>query len=65
MKVNLSIVLMFLPALVFAQKINHKEIKRAEMLAKTVTIIRDNWGVPHIYGKTDAAVVFSLMYSSI
>jgi acyl-homoserine lactone acylase PvdQ len=27
-----------------------------------VTIIRDKWGVPHIYGKTDADVVFGLMY---
>ncbi|MFS2021943.1 penicillin acylase family protein, partial [Massilia sp. CT11-108] len=31
--------------------------------AKAVTIIRDNWGVPHIYGKTDASVVFGLMYA--
>ncbi|NOW97770.1 acyl-homoserine lactone acylase PvdQ [Mucilaginibacter sp. SG564] len=48
---------------IFAQIFNPKEIKRAEQLAKTVTIIRDNWGVPHIYGKTDAAVVFGLMYT--
>jgi acyl-homoserine lactone acylase PvdQ len=63
MKINLVAVLMFLPVLVFAQKINQKEIKRAQILAKAVTIIRDNWGVPHIYGKTDAAVVFGLMYT--
>jgi acyl-homoserine-lactone acylase len=63
MKVSLVIASMFLPALVFAQKINQKEIKREEILAKAVTIIRDNWGVPHIYGKTDAAVVFGLMYT--
>ena len=31
--------------------------------AKNVTIIRDNWGIPHIYGKTDADAVFGLMYA--
>lgn len=31
--------------------------------AQTVTIIRDDWGVPHIYGRTDADVVFGLMYA--
>ncbi len=28
-----------------------------------MTILRDKWGVPHIYGKTDAAVVFGLLYA--
>ena len=32
-------------------------------LAKSVTIYRDAYGVPHIYGKTDAAAVFGLMYA--
>lgn len=32
-------------------------------LARSVTIYRDTWGVPHIYGPTDAAVVFGLMYA--
>src|SRR5215213_8882892 len=31
--------------------------------AEGVTIIRDDWGVPHIYAKTDADVVFGLMYA--
>ncbi len=31
--------------------------------AQQVTIIRDNWGIPHIYGKTDADAVFGLMYA--
>jgi acyl-homoserine lactone acylase PvdQ len=31
--------------------------------ADGITIIRDDWGVPHIYGKTDADVVFGLMYA--
>jgi acyl-homoserine lactone acylase PvdQ len=28
-----------------------------------VTIIRDKWGVPHIYGKSDADAVFGLLYA--
>ena len=32
-------------------------------LAQSVTIYRDTYGVPHIYGKTDAAVIFGLMYA--
>ena len=31
--------------------------------AQGITIVRDDWGVPHIYGKTDADVVFGLMYA--
>ena len=29
----------------------------------TATIKRDNWGVPHIYGKRDADVSFGLAYA--
>ncbi|WP_264524665.1 penicillin acylase family protein [Flavobacterium sp. N502536] len=45
-----------------AQKINPKEVARLENLARQVTIIRDNWGIPHVYGKTDANAVFGLLY---
>ena len=31
--------------------------------AEGITIVRDDWGVPHIFGKTDADVVFGLMYA--
>lgn len=34
-----------------------------EAQAKRVTIHRDQWGIPHIYGKTDADAVFGLMYA--
>ncbi len=39
------------------------EISRWESQASNVTIIRDNYGVPHIYGKTDADAVFGLLYA--
>src|SRR5262245_21454258 len=28
-----------------------------------VTIVRDNWGIPHVYGKTDADAVFGVIYA--
>lgn len=31
--------------------------------AQRITIIRDNWGVPHIYGKKDADCAFGVMYA--
>jgi acyl-homoserine-lactone acylase len=31
--------------------------------AQGVTIVRDDWGVPHVYGKTDADAVFGVMYA--
>jgi len=31
--------------------------------AAAITIIRDQWGIPHIYGKSDADAVFGLMYA--
>jgi acyl-homoserine-lactone acylase len=60
---RLFFLVLYFPMLVTAQKPAGKEIAKFEREAQTVTIIRDNWGVPHIYGKTDANVVFGLMYS--
>jgi len=42
---------------------NVTELARWENQAKNVTVIRDNWGIPHIYGKTDADAVFGLLYT--
>src|SRR5687768_10182012 len=39
------------------------EVQTWRQQAQRVTIIRDDWGIPHIYGKTDADVVFGLMYA--
>lgn len=57
------IVLFLLPAFCSAQKLSNIDIARCEATAKRVTIIRDTWGIPHIYAKTDADVVFGLLYS--
>ena len=37
--------------------------KRYKVQAAKVTIVRDAWGVPHVFGKTDADVVFGVMYA--
>ena len=39
------------------------EVARWEAQAENVEIIRDDFGVPHIYGKTDADAVFGLLYA--
>jgi acyl-homoserine-lactone acylase len=31
--------------------------------AQAVTIIRDDWGIAHVYGKTDADAVFGMIYA--
>jgi acyl-homoserine-lactone acylase len=36
---------------------------RAEKIARSVTIYRDSYGVPHIYGPTDASCVFGYIYA--
>ncbi len=36
---------------------------RWQQQAANVTIIRDNWGIPHVYGKSDADAVFGLLYA--
>jgi len=46
-----------------AQDFSTGEVKRYEHEARQVQIIRDKWGIPHIYGKTDASAVFGLMYA--
>jgi acyl-homoserine lactone acylase PvdQ len=55
--------LFFSVVVVAAQPFTAEEIARWEAQANEVTIIRDSWGIPHIYGKTDADVVFGLMYA--
>ncbi len=31
--------------------------------AKNVTIVRDDWGIAHVYGETDADAVFGMIYA--
>jgi acyl-homoserine-lactone acylase len=40
-----------------------EELSRLEARAERVEILRDDWGIPHIYAQTDADAVFGLMYA--
>ena len=40
-----------------------KDLERWKEQAKNVEIIRDDFGVPHVYGKSDADAVFGLLYA--
>ena len=51
------------PFQLFAQPFSPKEVSRWQEQAKNITIIRDNFGIPHIYGKTDADAAFGLLYA--
>lgn len=55
--------LLLFPLQLFAQSFSTKEIKAWQQQANNITIYRDSYGVPHIYGKTDADVVFGLLYA--
>jgi len=57
------IIFLLLPIFSFGQQLSSSEISRLESEAKKVTIIRDTWGIPHVYGKTDADAVFGVMYA--
>ncbi|MBZ5856591.1 penicillin acylase family protein [Flavihumibacter profundi] len=57
------ILLFLLPIQLVAQSFSTKEIARWEKQSQRVSIIRDNWGIPHIYGKSDADAVFGLLYA--
>lgn len=39
------------------------DLSRWEKQSQRVQIIRDQWGIPHIYGKSDADAVFGLLYA--
>lgn len=41
----------------------HQDLMKWEQRAQNIEIIRDQWGIPHIYGKTDADAVFGMIYA--
>jgi acyl-homoserine-lactone acylase len=45
------------------QSANNAETARWEREAASVTITRDDWGIAHVYGKTDADAVFGMIYA--
>jgi acyl-homoserine-lactone acylase len=46
-----------------AQAASASEAARLQREAANVTIVRDDWGIAHITGKTDADAVFGMIYA--
>jgi acyl-homoserine-lactone acylase len=47
----------------FAFQSSSADTARWEKQARGITIIRDDWGIAHVYGKTDADAVFGMIYA--
>jgi acyl-homoserine-lactone acylase len=62
-KLVLAIFLAAASACFAAQRTKNQEIARWEREARNVTIVRDDWGIAHVYGKTDANAVFGMIYA--
>ena len=60
-KLLLVLLAIFLP--LAATAATKAEIARWEQQARSVTIVRDDWGIAHIYGKTDAETVFGAEFA--
>ena len=54
---------LFLGMLSCSEAKNLTEVEKWKAQAENITIIRDDFGVPHIYGKTDADAVFGLLFA--
>jgi acyl-homoserine-lactone acylase len=55
--------LLLLSGSLTAQPFTRTEINSWQKQANRVTIIRDEWGIPHVYGKTDADAVFGFLFA--
>src|ERR1041385_180325 len=61
---SILLLIVILPAAGFAQTRGRAaEMRRWEQRARAVTIIRDDWGIAHVHGKTDADAVFGAIYA--
>src|ERR1039457_6578904 len=50
-------------AAVAFQAAKDPEAARWEKQAASITIVRDDWGIAHVHGKTDADAVFGMEYT--
>lgn len=57
------IICTLIPAMVWGQRVAPLEAQTWKQQADRVTIVRDSYGIPHIYGNTDADAVFGLLYA--
>jgi acyl-homoserine-lactone acylase len=59
-KIVLVVAVLFPTALKAA---GNPELARWQQQAQRITIVRDDWGIAHIHGKTDADAVFGMEYA--
>jgi acyl-homoserine-lactone acylase len=63
----MHVLLVLSAAVTIAQLPTHSasgaDVARWEREARAVTITRDDWGIPHVHGKTDADAVFGMIYA--
>lgn len=57
------LLLALVSACVFSLQATNPDVALWEQEARNVTIIRDDWGIAHVYGKTDADAVFGMEYA--
>jgi acyl-homoserine-lactone acylase len=50
-------------ALLLAPAVSPAQTSRWKKQADRITIMRDEWGIAHVYGKTDADAVFGMVYA--
>jgi acyl-homoserine lactone acylase PvdQ len=62
-KLVLLLILVTASATFASQSANNPEAARWERQGRNVTITRDNWGIAHVHGKTDADAVFGMIYA--
>ena len=60
-----KLILAFTIGVAFAAsaRAQNPDLQRWEQQARNVTIVRDDWGIAHISGKTDADAVFGMIYA--
>ena len=61
----LRTILLLIPLLALGCAAEAPEPGGLEALAASVEIIRDTYGVPHIYAPTDAGVVFGAAWAQV
>src|SRR5947207_8918884 len=62
-KLVLAILFAAASTCVAAQGSTNQETARWEREARSATIVRDDWGIAHVYGATDADAVFGMVYA--
>src|SRR5256714_277397 len=60
---KLALALTVLSASSVLAQVPSKEAAAWEKRAQGITIVRDDWGIAHVHGKTDADAVFGMIYA--